>query len=79
MKKSLTEKVVYKPNEKVQVTVTNKPALDEEGVAVIGYDRTVAITIKAGYESDKLTFSTDEDIEKFIETVDFGDPQQSLV
>lgn len=79
MKKSLTEKVVYKPNDKVQVTVTNTPALDEEGVAVIGYDRKVTIAIKHGYDDEKLTFNTDEDIEKFIEEVDFGDPQQQLV
>lgn len=78
MKKSLTEKVIYKPNLKVTVTVTNKPVFDDDGDVAVGYDRTVSISIKAGFESAKLAFVTDEDIEKFIETVEFGDPQQAL-
>ena len=76
MKRQLTEKVVYEPNEKIKVTVQNKPVFNEG--AIDGYDRTVTIKINAGFDMNKLTFSTDEDIAKFIETVDFEDPQQAL-
>lgn len=78
MKKQLTEKTVYQPNSRVKVVVTNKPEFTEES-GIVRYERTVAITVKVGYSDDKLLFGTDEDIAKWIETVDFEDPQLSLI
>lgn len=78
MKKQLTEKTEYKPNDKVKVTVTHKPVVDDGGHA-IEYKRTVSITIDEGYDTEKIQFGSDEDIAKYIETVDFEDPQQSLL
>lgn len=77
MKKQLTEKTEYKPNDKVTVSVTNKPVVDEG--AVTEYKRTVTIKVEEGYDREKLVFGTDADIAKWIETVDFEDPQQSLL
>lgn len=77
MKKQLTEKTVYQPNSRVKVVVTNKPEFEDSGL--IRYERTVAITVKVGYSDEKLMFGTDEDIAKWIETVDFEDPQLALI
>lgn len=76
MKKKLTEKIVYEPNRGVKVTVENKPELEEAGVT--RYKRKVTIVVEVGYSDQKLTFSKDEDIAKFVETIDFEDPQQEL-
>ena len=78
MKKSLTEKIVYQPNSRVKVAVTNKPEFDEDA-GITRYERSVSITVKVGYSDEKLTFSDDEDIAKWIETVDFDDPQLSIL
>jgi hypothetical protein len=75
MKKQLTEKTVYEPNENVKVAVENKPT--EIGGSIV-YAHKVTITINAGAGKDKLSFSTDEDIAKFVETIDFEDPQTAL-
>ena len=76
MKKQLTESVKYQPNDKVTVTVANKP---QESDGFVEYKRTVTIKIDEGWDSEKISFATDEDIAKYIETVDFEDPQQSLL
>lgn len=75
MKKALTEKTVYEPNKVVKVTVVNKP-VDVGGTMM--YDRKVTITIDASASKDKLQFATDEDIAKWVEKVDFEDPQTSM-
>lgn len=77
MKKKLTEKIVYEPNDRIKVTVENKPVYDEGKVT--GYERTVTFKVKDGFHPDKLSFGTDEDIEEFIKGTNFEDPQQSLV
>jgi hypothetical protein len=76
MKKQLTEKTVYEPNENVKVAVENKPT--DIGGAVV-YAHKVTITINAGADKSKLSFTTDEDIAKFVEKIDFEDPQTSLL
>lgn len=74
MKKSLKQSTVYEPNPSVKVTVVNTPILDDENVEV-GMKATV--TIKATvYE--KVAFATDDDIAKFVENIDFTDPQTDL-
>lgn len=78
MKKQLTEKIVYEPNRLVKVTVTNKPEFDEDS-SIVRYKREVTIKISAGTSTDKLTFGSDDDIAKYIETVDFEDPQLDLL
>lgn len=68
----------YTPNKQVLVTVTNTPKHDEED-NFVDYDRTVTIKIKAGRDKDTLQFKSDDSIAKFIEKVDFEDPQVSLL
>lgn len=80
MKKNSKITDIYKPNSYVTVTVVNKPEViadDEEGQVV--YDASVTIKINAGRNRrDKLTFAEEDSIAKFIETVDFEDPQVAL-
>lgn len=76
MKKQLTEKIVYEPNDRLKVTVNNKPVY-EDG-AVVGYDRKMTVAFNAGYKNEKLAFATDSDIEDFVKGLDFEDPQQSM-
>lgn len=78
MKKQLTEKIVYQPNRRIKVTVTNKPEFDEEA-GITRYERKVAITFDCGYSDEKIMFSDDEAIEKWISEQDFEDPQLSLL
>ncbi len=77
MKKKSKIVDTYTPNKQVMVTVTNTPKHDEED-NFIDYDRTVTIKIKAGRDKDVLNFKTDDAIAKFIEKVDFEDPQTDL-
>lgn len=77
MKKTLKEVTKYSPNKKVTVTVTNTPVLEDE--VVTGYKRAVSIAINEGTDEEKLVFKNDDDIAKYIETVEFEDPQQSLL
>lgn len=76
MKKKLTEKIVYELNDDVKVSVENKPT--DIGGAIVFAHR-VTITIAAGASKEKLLFSTDEDIQKWVESIDFEDPQTSLL
>ena len=73
MKRKLTEKVVYEPNDLVKIAVQNKPV---EGGK---YERKVTITVNLGFDDEKLTFNDDEDIAKFMETIDFQDEQTKLL
>lgn len=76
MKKSSKFVYTYNPNKAVQVTVTNSPKfVDDE---FVDYDRTVTVKIKLPRSSEQLKFGDDTDIAKFIETVDFEDPQTGL-
>jgi hypothetical protein len=76
MKKQLTEKTIYEPNDTTKVAVENKP-IDIGGS--VQYKHKVTITIDAGASKDKLLFGTDEDIAKWVETIDFEDPQTSFL
>lgn len=78
MKKQSKISDVYTPNKNVTVTVNNKREEDLESGSVY-YDRTVTIKIKAGkFAKEKLTFDEEDSIAKFIETIDFEDPQAEL-
>lgn len=77
MKKKSKIVDTYTPNKQVMVTVTNTPKHDEED-NFIDYDRTVTIKIKAGRDKDTLNFKSDDAIAKFVEKVDFEDPQTDL-
>lgn len=76
MKKQLTQKTVYEPNQNVKVTVTNKPIYDEVGTH-LGYKVDIALkhTITADAE---LKFTSDDDIADFMNNIDYADPQQAL-
>lgn len=77
MKKKSKIVDTYTPNKAVMVTVTNTPKHDEQD-NFVDYDRTVTIKIKAGRDKDTLQFKTDDAIAKFIEKVDFEDPQTDM-
>lgn len=78
MKKQSKIQDVYTPNKNVTVTVNNKREEDLESGSV-HYDRTVTIKIKAGkFAKEKLVFDEEDSIAKFIETIDFEDPQSEL-
>jgi hypothetical protein len=78
MKKQLTEKIVYQPNSRVKVTVTNKPEFDDES-GISRFGRKVTIAVECGYSNEKLTFADDDAIAKFLENIDVEDPQQTLL
>lgn len=78
MKKQLTSKTVYEPNEKVKVTVTNKPVVDEETGERLGYNVTVTTKHSVGISDKELKFTDDESISKYLENIDTTDPQTSL-
>lgn len=77
MKKQFKEVTKYQPNKKVTVTVTNTPQLEDE--VLVGYKRAVSIAINEGEEATKLEFRDDNALLEYIESVDFTDPQQSLI
>lgn len=78
MKKNSKIIDTYTPNKQVMVRVTNTPKHDEQD-NFIDYDHTVTIKIKAGRGKDTLSFKEEDAIAKFIEKIDFEDPQTSLV
>jgi len=78
MKKKSKIVDTYTPNKQVMVTVTNTPKHDEED-NFIDYERTVTIKIKAGRDKDTLQFKKEDAIAKFVEKIDFEDPQVSLL
>lgn len=77
MKKQLTEKTVYQPNSRVKITVQNKPEFDED-TQITRYERKVTINVNMGSSNEKVLFSTDDDIAKFLENIDVEDPQLDL-
>jgi len=77
MKRDSKTTDVYKPNKQVTVSVVNKPREDDGRTL---FERTVTIKIKAGsFAEERLVFEEEDSIAKFIEKVDFEDPQTSLV
>lgn len=76
MKKS--SKIVDKmnPNKQVEVTITNKKVIEED--ETLAFQPTVTIKITLPKSGDQFKLSTDEDIAKFVETIDFEDPQEEL-
>lgn len=77
MKKQLTEKIVYQPNEDVKVTVENKPTYDED-TGRNSYKRKVTITVDLGWKPEKLQFADTNAIEEFVNDINFEDPQSEL-
>lgn len=76
MKKTSKYVDVYNPNRQVQVTVINSPKYEDD--EFIDFDRTVTLKIKVGRDKEKLSFNEEDAIAKFVETIEFEDPQQSL-
>lgn len=76
MKKSTKYVDTYTPNKQVLVTVTHKPNFQDE--EFVDFARTVTIKIRAGNHKDKLEFKEEDAIAKFVENVDFEDPQTNL-
>lgn len=69
---------VYKPNKRVTVTVKNNREEDFDSGAVT-YNRSVTIKINdQRYASEPLRFDDDDSIAKYIEGVDFEDPNTTL-
>lgn len=77
MKKQFKEVTTYQPNKKVKATVTNTPVYEDE--VVTGYKRSVTITVNEGTDDNKLEFKGEDGLAKYVETVEFEDPQQSLL
>jgi hypothetical protein len=77
MKKKSKIVDTYMPNPQVLVMVTNAPMLDEEQ-NFIDYNRTVTLKIKIGRHKDPFKFEGEDGISKFVETIDFEDPQTNL-
>ena len=67
----------YNPTKKVAVRVTNTPVYQDD--VLEAYARTVTIKITLDKDKEKLVFKGDDSISKFVETVDFENPQQELV
>lgn len=76
MKKQLTNKTVYEPNQGVKITVVNKPEEDDLGGIV--YTAEVTVKVKRKGLGSELRFTTDDEIADFMAQVEYDDPQQSL-
>lgn len=70
-------KTVYEQNDRVKVTVTNKPVYVDE--ALLGYDPKITIEVTADYKAGApFEFKDDDEIIKFVEAIDLEDPQAEL-
>ena len=70
-------KTVYEQNDRVTITVTNKPVYADE--ALLGYEPTISVVVKGDYSAGKLfEFADDDSIADFIGTIDAEDPQTDL-
>ena len=70
-------KTVYEQNDRVKITVTNKPVYADE--ALLGYEPKVNIEVKAEYSAGKpYEFEDDDAIADFIGEIDTEDPQTEL-
>lgn len=78
MRKQLTHTTVYRPNEKVQLTVKNKPTTDRDTGEML-YNAEVVIKVKDSLRQDELKFATVDDIADFMAQVDYDEPQQRLL
>lgn len=57
--------------------MTNSPVYQDGNF--VAYDRTVTIKIQLDKDKEKMVFDDDDSISKFVETVDFENPQQELI
>ena len=79
MKKISNNRDTYKVNANNTVSVVNKRHEDLEDGSIY-YERTVTIKINAGkFATEPLLFEQGSSIAEFIESIDFDDPQQSLL
>lgn len=76
MKHTSKQVDIYTPNRQVQVTVTNTPKYEDD--VFVDYDRTVTLKIRVSRDKERLEFKEPDSIAKFVETVEFEDPQQEL-
>lgn len=76
MKKTLTEKTVYKPNKEVTVTVTNTPVVEDD--VVKEYKHTLSVAVQVGRSPEKLVFKDGDALEKYLTEIEYGEAQTSL-
>ena len=70
-------KTVYEQNDRVKITVTNKPVYVDE--ALLGYEPKVQIEVKCEYKPGQpFEFKNDDAIADFIGEIDVEDPQAEL-
>lgn len=67
---------VYAPAKGVRVKVVNIPQYEDD--VFTAYKRKVTMFITLDDDKEKLEFKENDSIAKFIETVDFEDPQAEL-
>ena len=67
---------IYAPAKGVRVKVVNTPQYEDD--VFTSFKRKVTIFITLDEDKDKLEFKANDSIAKFIETVDFEDPQAEL-
>ncbi len=73
MRKQLTDKTIYKPNEDVKITVNNKPVIDDDSGEIYMYEVSVSLAVKK-YESPKaLRFKTDTELIDYIQNINLTD------
>lgn len=66
----------YAPAKGVRVKVVNTPQYEDD--VFTAYKRKVTIFITLDEDKEKLDFKANDSIAKFIETVNFEDPQTEL-
>ena len=67
---------VYAPAKGVRVKVVNTPVYEDD--VFVSYKRKVTMFITLPEDKEKLEFKANDSIAKFVETVDFEDPQTEL-
>lgn len=77
MKQQLKETIIYKPNDEVTVTVSNKPVMDEKSKQIY-YEQVATFKFTLGWMDSKLSFTGEDDMRKFLDDVVLEDPQQEL-
>lgn len=81
MRKQQTDRTVYKPNETVKITVTNKPVIDDDTGEIYMYETSVTLAVKKYNTERPLRFKDDDELTEYIGNIDLDDhnPQTSLL
>lgn len=81
MRKQQTDRTIYKPNEDVKVTVSNKPVIDDDTGEIYMYEVSVTLAVKKYKAERPLRFKDDDELVDYIHNIDLDDhnPQTSLL